>query len=303
MEIRIGAGGWGYFQVSGFNKLSAYARAFDFVEVNSTFYKIPNIETVKSWRKKVYDNFQFSVRCHRSITHDNFFEPINDTFDNFDKMIEICNILKSNFLHFLTPAKAEFTKERIKIIRDFLSSINTKGIKLAWEIRGYNTILNEDIKKILIDFNITHSIDLSLQIPNVNSEFIYTRLFGKGYYNRYQFTDKELKLVDDRIKISKIKKALVIFHGVRMYKDAGRYKIFRKTGDFPMVTKNLGAKSLEEVLKQDAKFPATKKQLIRHQGWKIIDLSKSKRVHATYYLEKIPDKEYEKIEDIIKELN
>ncbi len=40
-EVLIGAGGWAYFQVPGLRPLDAYAQAFNFVEVNATFYTYP----------------------------------------------------------------------------------------------------------------------------------------------------------------------------------------------------------------------------------------------------------------------
>lgn len=68
-KIYIGAGGWAYFNIQGMDSLDAYAKAFDFVEVNSTFYTNPSIEMVRSWRRRVSDDFMFSVRCHKDLTH------------------------------------------------------------------------------------------------------------------------------------------------------------------------------------------------------------------------------------------
>ncbi|MFX1598633.1 MAG: hypothetical protein ACFFC5_06180 [Promethearchaeota archaeon] len=88
-----------------------------------------------------------------------------------------------------------------------------------------------------------------------------------------------------------------------MYKDAARLKVFQKTGSFPQVTKNVGIKSLEEVLGEDAEFPTTKDKLMKKQGWKVIDLTEKRRVHAKHYLERIKEGTYEKLEDIIEQLS
>lgn len=69
-----------------------------------------------------------------------------------------------------------------------------------------------------------------------------------------------------------------------------------------MVTKSTGVNSLTEVLKEDARFPSTKLELLTHQGWKIIDLTPNKRVHASELLEKLPKKTYYGIDDVIEEL-
>lgn len=50
--------------------LEDYSRAFDTVEGNSTFYGLPSLETVKKWIDLTPDDFRFSLKFPRSITHD-----------------------------------------------------------------------------------------------------------------------------------------------------------------------------------------------------------------------------------------
>ena len=49
-------------------------------------------------------------------------------------------------------------------------------------------------------------------------------------------------------------------------------------------------------------FSATKSELKAEQGWKVIDLTPNKRVHLSEVLEKIPDKTYSSINEVVKEL-
>ncbi len=69
-----------------------------------------------------------------------------------------------------------------------------------------------------------------------------------------------------------------------------------------MVTKSTGQESLVEVLQEDAKFPATKAELIQHQGWKLIDLTPNKRVHASHMLQRLPEKTYNSINQVVQTL-
>ncbi len=302
MEIRIGTGGWAYFTVPGMNSLSAYSKAFDYVEVNSTFYEIPSAELVKSWRKRVPEGFEFSVRCHRSITHQYLLRPVPEAIASFNRMIEICRLLRSAYLHILTPPQLEFTDRRIEVIRDFFSTMDTAGVRLVWEPRSLEAKINREVIKIMEDYNIVHCVDLSRQTPLRESDVLYSRLFGKGRHTLYQFTDQELKEVDQKAKELRARKIMLAFHGIRMYKDAARLKVFLKSGSFPRVTKKLGLESLQEVLMEDAKFPITKKALLEKQGWKVIDLAETERVHASYYLELLPERTYENVREIIREL-
>ena len=59
-------------------------------------------------------------------------------------------------------------------------------------------------------------------------------------------------------------------HSNRVFKDAARFRIYKETGEFPMVTKSSGVDYLAEVLREDAKFPSSKTELVNHRGWKIM---------------------------------
>jgi hypothetical protein len=87
-----------------------------------------------------------------------------------------------------------------------------------------------------------------------------------------------------------------------MYKDAVRLKVYRQTGRFPMVTRSTGWESLEESLREDARFPSSRMELVQHQGWKLIDLSRDERVRASEMLEKLPERSYESVEDVVHAL-
>ncbi len=295
----IGTGGWAYFQVPGIKPLQAYSRAFDFVEVNSTFYEMPSPRAVKNWRRTVTPDFEFSVRCHRRVTHKNQLEPTEETYKTFNEMVRICQDLNSDFLVLQTPASLQFTNEKIESIRNFFASSNLKGIRIAWEIRQRQgrppptSLIN-----LMKDNNFIHCVDLSKDNPAYDSDTIYTRLFGKGEHNIYQFTDEELKAIDKRATAKDHDTIAVSFHCVKMYKDAARLKMYKQKGKFPSVTRSTGTKSLLEVLREDAKFPSTKQELVKHQGWKIIDSTPEKRIRASEMLQKLPDKTFRKIGEV-----
>ncbi len=299
----IGAGGWAYFQVPGMHPLVAYSRAFDFVEVNSTFYEIPSLELVESWRKLVPPKFEFTVRCNKALTHTHKFQPVPEAFEVLEKMTTICATLKAEILHLQTPAAFQPTKTNVDLIRNFFSSVHLKGIRVALEIRGAKQTLKAGLIKTMQNYDMIHCVDLSKdEEPAYKSDILYSRLFGKGPHNIYQPTDEELRKIDKKASKGDHRKVAVSFHFVRMYKDAARFKIYKQTGKFPTVTKSTGLSSLTEVLREDAKFPSNKRELLRNQGWKLIDLTTDKRVHASHMLEKLPEKTYNSINEIVQTL-
>ena len=303
-QYLIGAGGWAYFQVQGQHPLVAYSKAFDFVEVNSTVYDIPSLKLVESWRRLVPPDFEFAVRCNKALTHQCKFQPTPEAYEVLKTMTNICRILKADILHLQTPPTFQPTRDNVELLRNFFSSADLKGIRVALEIRGANKPLNPDLVKTMQNHDMIHCVDLSKdEEPAYASDILYSRLFGKGRHNIYQPTDQELKKIDRRATKRDHKTVAISFHFVRMYKDAARLKIYKKTGKFPTVTKSTGQRSLIEVLQEDAGFPSSKKKLIRHQGWKLIDLTKDERVHASYMLEKLPEKTYNSLNEVVQTLN
>jgi uncharacterized protein YecE (DUF72 family) len=300
IDYLIGTGGWAYFHVPGLRPLVAYSRLFNFVEVNSTFYQVPTLKAVESWRRQVPPGFEFSVRCNRDLTHVYQFQPNEKAFEIFSQMIAICKTLNADILHLQTPSTFQPNKESAGMLDSFMSSVDRKGLRIAFEARGNNQALTPDFIRAMQKHNVIHSVDLANdEQPAYKSDILYTRLFGKGTHNVYQPTDQELKSIDNRASTGTHKKAAVSFHFVRMYQDARRLKIYKETGKFPTITRSTGLMSLMEVLKEDAQFPTDKNDLIQHQGWKLFDKTPDARIRASEILQKLPEKTYENVDEVI----
>src|SRR5690349_14814711 len=78
-RIRIGTQGWNYdawvgpFYPVGTRPadfLSVYSRAFDTVEVDSTFYAIPPSKTVRGWADRTPAGFTFALKMPQEVTHE-----------------------------------------------------------------------------------------------------------------------------------------------------------------------------------------------------------------------------------------
>lgn len=303
-KYRIGAGGWAYFKVPGTRSLIAYSKAFDFVEVNSTYYEIPSIEKAQFWRRSVPEDFEFSVRAHRSIAGSFKLRPVEPALETFERMREICAVLKADILHFQVPFSFRLDSAAVSDVCDFLSTANLSNLRIAMELQQTDSSdAQSKMLKVMRDHNIVHSVDLSKgQKPAYDSDILYTRLFGKGEHNVYQPTDAELAEIATRASSGKPKKVAMSFHFVRMYKDAARMKVYKQTGKFPKVTNSTGISSLEEVLAEDAKFPATKEDLVHDQGWKLFDYDLTKKIRAIHFLEKLPDEIYLDIDQVKEKL-
>jgi uncharacterized protein YecE (DUF72 family) len=91
-EIRIGTSGWSYPSGAGtwtgifypagrarprgagkFDELAFYARHFDTVEVNSTFYRVPDPAVTRTWAERTPSGFEFSLKLFQKFTHPDMF--------------------------------------------------------------------------------------------------------------------------------------------------------------------------------------------------------------------------------------
>jgi uncharacterized protein YecE (DUF72 family) len=119
-ELRLGTQGWNYpgwvgpFYPDGTRAvdfLRTYARAFDTVEVDSTFYAIPPASTVRGWRSRTPDHFRFALKLPQEITHERRFIDARGVLDEFvDRVRELGNRLGPILIQCgpdFTPAERE----------------------------------------------------------------------------------------------------------------------------------------------------------------------------------------------------
>jgi uncharacterized protein YecE (DUF72 family) len=297
----IGTGGWAYF-TAGLDPLAFYSTRYNFVEVNSTFYTLPSRKRVLSWRQRVPKDFTFAVRCPQAITHQHHFNLTNDALIYFHKICNIYQVLAARYLVFVTPPQFPFTHQTIDNIKSCFQRLKEQDIQAVWEIRTPLPNLPRSVTGLMRDYKIIHGVDLSQYLPLYSSPIIYTRLFGHGQHNVYQFTNQELTELDHTITKQHVDEAVISFHNVKMYKDAARYHIYKETHHFPPVTTAEDQNSLRQVLLEDAQFPITTQDLIADQGWKVIDLSNHTTCHARDLLSLLPNKYFQTLEDVLSAL-
>jgi len=296
MDALVGAGGWGYFS----GGLEAYARGFRFVELNVSFYRRIPEATARRWRSRVPDDFVFAVKANQAITHADRLRASARAREAFAHDLKTARILRSPFLILETPPGLRFEAAQLAGLRE-LAGMLGNGLRLGLEARAYRQRkLPEVLRRTIEENRVLDVVDLSQGPPRVADEVVYTRLFGPGPANVYQFDDAELRATD-RASGDAVRAAFT-FHGVRMYTDAARFLAFKRTGTFPPATSTRGAASLEEVLRPDARFPATREELEREHGWKVVDLDDRTRVHAARLIENLPSRTYASVADVLSEI-
>ncbi len=215
-------------------------------------------------------------------------------------MEKICRQLRASVLTILIPKELLRDQELSSKFRAFLSTVSLGRTNIAVEFRGGEP--TDDTLKALQDCDAVHSVDISRHYPNVESSILYSRLFGKGKQNIYEFDDNELQDIAAKASGPKFEKSILAFHGVRMYRDAARLKTFLNSRQFHSLTGQVGLESLSEVLSEDARFPTSKSRLVDEQGWKLFDKTAEERVRARVFLESLPEKAYTTIDEVLSSL-
>jgi uncharacterized protein YecE (DUF72 family) len=301
MKVLVGTGGWAYFNVPG-DRLKRHSTVYDFVEVNSTFYFYPPSRLVNSWSRRVRKGYEFVVRCHRELSHHLQFKPVTRSFVVMERMKQICDRLHSDKL-VLQTSRGFPVSTRLSDIEAFLSSITLGGLQLAWEVRSPRDASYRKLVKILRDHDVIHVTDLSHDEPAYPHHVVYSRLFGSGERNVYQFSNEELRQVAEKTQTMSAETAYLSFHGLRMHTDAVRLTLFRDHHRFPRVTSSIGVDSVVERVREEARFPASRADLIRLHGWKICDWSEDAQLRVSDVLRQVPDRTYSRLSDLISVLN
>ena len=128
-EIHIGTQGWNYDgwvgsfyppRTTAKETLSLYAKIFDTVEVDSTFYAIPPETTVLNWYNRTPDDFTFSVKLPSEITHKN---RLRDSQEFLLTFLERMQSLKHKLAVILVQLPPDFSPSENSALHNFLKQL------------------------------------------------------------------------------------------------------------------------------------------------------------------------------------
>ncbi len=156
--IRLGTQGWNYaawvgpFYPEGTRPadyLPVYARAFETVEVDSTFYAIPPEKTVRGWAGRVPDRFSFALKLPREITHERRLVGCGELVAAFADRVRLLGAKLGPILIQLGP---DFGPEQRQALEAFLPLLPT-DLRFAIELRRPGW-LGQDLLELLRAFHV-----------------------------------------------------------------------------------------------------------------------------------------------------
>ncbi len=216
-NVYIGCSGWfyehwrGVFYPESLGKrewLDYYTKFFNTVEINSSFYRMPTERLLKSWYQRTPEDFLFTLKVYRGITHTKIPGSNSAILKRFYKLSEILGVKLGCILFQFPPS----FKKDMEVLREFVSKLD-KDKKNVLEFR-HRTWFDEEVLKYLKEEGIGYCIVSAPDVPlilDITTDFLYIRWHGKRSWYDDNYTRKDL------IKWAKIIRDFIKQRGVEVY--------------------------------------------------------------------------------------
>lgn len=255
-EIRVGTCGYSWYDPGDDwderyeSKLAAYADAFDVLELNQTFYSLPQVSTAKRWRREAVDPFSFVVKAWQALTHPWGSPTWNGHRDDVpdDRTDEVGHLKPSSFVEtawertkaradalaadlvlIQTPPSFGCTDEHERNLRSFFDRIDRGELAIAWEPRGDWPANRDRIEQLCTELDLIHAVDPMRADPTVREPYAYARLHGLNDdptdYD-YDYSRDELLDLVDRLQAFQTgsDRVYCLFNNYEMYDNATALK-------------------------------------------------------------------------------
>jgi uncharacterized protein YecE (DUF72 family) len=212
LQYYVGCSGWSYsswvgpFYPKGIENskwLRYYSKVFNYVEIDSSFYRIPNEFMVKNWYKRTPENFRFTAKFPKVITHDK--RLLNFDEDQLNSFFESISELKEKLLALLIqlPPSIDIV-EGLDALRNILPYLD-KGYRYAVEVRhrswfqdlAYNFLANNNMCLVW-----SQLADIKTP-PIVTSDFVYVRLIGDRSIHEKDFGTIQIDRIKEMKKVAR----------------------------------------------------------------------------------------------------
>jgi uncharacterized protein YecE (DUF72 family) len=157
--------------------LEAYAAHFPTVEIDSTFYGVPRDTTVQGWAERTPDEFLFSAKFPRLITHDKKLDRAEGDAEHF---VTTMQGLGDKLAVLTLQFAYDFTPDYFDSLDDFLRHL-PKGIRYAVEVRNRKW-LNSDFGEMLSNHNaalVLQDLHYMPRMDWITADFTVIRWLGR----------------------------------------------------------------------------------------------------------------------------
>jgi uncharacterized protein YecE (DUF72 family) len=217
LHMRVGCAGWNIpkqfaseFATDG-THLQRYSRQFLCTEINSCFHRAHRLQTWQRWAESVPENFQFSVKAPRAITHEGLLQPDRAQLNGFLQQVDLLG-KKLGPISFQLPPSLEFDAGRTTAFLTVLREMHDEDI--AFEPR-HESWFQGCAGDLLTDFRVARVAADPGVIPDAKDPggwngLIYFRLHGspRKYYSAYD-SDFLRSLATRMAHLSRVSRSLL----------------------------------------------------------------------------------------------
>jgi uncharacterized protein YecE (DUF72 family) len=208
-RIRAGCAGWNLpravqqqFPGQG-THLERYAGVLPAVEINSSFYRPHRPATYARWHDSVPEQFRFSVKMPRAITHQ---LRLHAADRELQKFIEEAGCLREKFGCVLVQLPPSLAFERAAAARFFQQLRSMADAGIACEPR-HPSWASADASELLGRFRVARVIADPVVMPAQSephyADLVYMRLHGSPIIYRSSYSDQVLRQLADDIAMHK----------------------------------------------------------------------------------------------------
>ena len=212
MKLHVGTSGYSYKEWKGNfypedlpakEMLSYYSRRLPAVEINNTFYRLPQPSMIENWKAQVPAQFRFSIKATQRITH---IKRLNNVADETKYLLETAAGLEERLgvVLFQLPPNMKKDAGRLKTFLELLPA----DTRTAFEFR-HETWFDEET------FGLLREKDCALVVSDTDekplTEIISTASWGYLRLRRTAYEESDLTEWLKRVKDQKWKDAFVFF--------------------------------------------------------------------------------------------
>jgi uncharacterized protein YecE (DUF72 family) len=162
--------------------LGVYARAFDTVEIDATFYAVPSPSTVRGWVERVPPGFTYSLKMLQEVTHE---RRLRDVTEMAEAFFSRARMLGPKLGPILLQFGPDFGPAELPAVAAFLPRL-PRDIRLAVEFRHRGWI-HDGMLALLAEHNVALALTDTRFVPRrlmlsladrPTADFAYVRWLG-----------------------------------------------------------------------------------------------------------------------------
>jgi uncharacterized protein YecE (DUF72 family) len=211
MQMLAGTSGYSYKEWLGHfypEKLPAdemlhyYSRKLPTVEINNTFYRMPAETLLERWAGEVPENFTFTLKAPRRITH---LKQLKEVQSDVSEFVRRAGVLgdKLGVLLFQLPP---FLRKDVPRLRDFLAAL-PEGRRAAVEFR-HASWQDEEVYETL---RARSAILCIADTDEATTPWVCTSDWAYLRLRRVQYEESDLRAWIERLGGQKLERAFVYF--------------------------------------------------------------------------------------------